>query len=76
MRLGDEHFRVVTGGAAGMSDKKWFRDHLVEGAQLHDLTSAMTTIGLWGPRVRDILNSCRRAHCPFLPFHVTGLVVA
>jgi len=30
MRLGDEHFRVVTGGAHGMADLKWFRDHLVE----------------------------------------------
>jgi glycine cleavage system aminomethyltransferase T/glycine/D-amino acid oxidase-like deaminating enzyme len=57
MRLGDDHFRVVTGGAAGMSDKKWFRDHLASdgSAQLNDLTSAMTTIGLWGPRARDIL---------------------
>ncbi len=57
MRLGEEHFRVVTGGAAGMSDKKWFRDHLAEGAQLTDLTSSMTTIGLWGPRARAILSS-------------------
>jgi glycine cleavage system aminomethyltransferase T len=57
MRLGDEHFRVVTGGAAGMSDKKWFRDQLLPNAQLVDLTSAMTTIGLWGPRARDILAS-------------------
>ncbi len=56
MRLGDEHFRVVTGGAAGMSDKKWFRDQLVGGAQLADLTTAMTTIGLWGPRARDVLS--------------------
>ncbi|HEY6876112.1 MAG TPA: FAD-dependent oxidoreductase [Candidatus Dormibacteraeota bacterium] len=55
MRLGDEHFRVITGGAAGMSDKKWFSDHLAEGAQLHDLTNALTTIGLWGPRARAIL---------------------
>src|SRR2546430_7610281 len=38
MRLGDEHFRVVTGGAAGMADRKWFRDQLVAGAELaHDL---------------------------------------
>ena len=57
MRLGADHFRVVTGGAAGMSDKKWFHDHLAPdgSAQLNDLTSAMTTIGLWGPRARDIL---------------------
>jgi len=27
----------------------------VRGAELADLTSAMTTIGLWGPRARDIL---------------------
>src|SRR5437899_4396987 len=57
MRLGDEHFRVVTGGAAGMSDKKWFRDQLGHGAELADMTSSMTTIGLWGPRARDILAS-------------------
>jgi len=59
MRLGENHFRVVTGGAAGMSDKKWFRDQLpADGsAQLVDLTSSMTTIGLWGPRARDILSS-------------------
>jgi glycine cleavage system aminomethyltransferase T/glycine/D-amino acid oxidase-like deaminating enzyme len=57
MRLGDEHFRVVTGGATGMADRKWFRDHLpAEGsAQLADLTSALATVGLWGPRARDIL---------------------
>ncbi len=57
MRLGDDHFRVVTGGASGMSDKKWFRDHLpADGsAQVNDLTSAMTTIGLWGPRAREVL---------------------
>ena len=24
MRLGDDHYRVVTGGAHGMSDLKWF----------------------------------------------------
>ncbi len=57
MRLGDDRFRVVTGGASGMSDKKWFGDHLAEDgtAQIADLTSSMTTIGLWGPRARDIL---------------------
>ncbi|HSS93394.1 MAG TPA: FAD-dependent oxidoreductase, partial [Candidatus Dormibacteraeota bacterium] len=62
MRLGEDHFRVVTGGSAGMSDKKWFSDHLpADGsAQIFDLTSLMTTIGLWGPRARDILASVTR----------------
>ena len=59
MRLGDEHFRVVTGGAHGMADHKWLANHLPEdgSAQLADLTSAWSTLGLWGPRARDILAS-------------------
>jgi len=59
MRLADDVFRVVTGGAYGMSDKKWFADHLpADGsAQLHDETNQWTTLGLWGPRARDILAS-------------------
>jgi len=59
MRLGNNHFRVVTGGASGMSDKKWFADHLpVDGsAHLEDVTSAVCTVGVWGPRARDLLSS-------------------
>ncbi len=59
MRMADDTFRVVTGGAWGMSDLKWFSDHLPEdgSAQIHDLTNAWTTLGLWGPRARDILAS-------------------
>ena len=58
MRLGDEHFRVVTGGAHGMADLKCYRDHLpADGtAQIFDLTSSWTTLGLWGPRARDIMS--------------------
>ncbi|HET9462231.1 MAG TPA: FAD-dependent oxidoreductase, partial [Gaiellaceae bacterium] len=59
MRLGDEHFRVVTGGAHGMADRKWLSDRLpADGsAQLVDLTSSWSTLGLWGPRARDVLGS-------------------
>jgi glycine cleavage system aminomethyltransferase T/glycine/D-amino acid oxidase-like deaminating enzyme len=58
MRLGADHFRVVTGGLDGMRDKKWFIDHLpADGsAQLADLTSAWATIGVWGPRARDMVQ--------------------
>jgi heterotetrameric sarcosine oxidase gamma subunit len=63
MRLGHDHFRVVTGGAHGMADLKWFADHLPEdgSAQIHDLTSAQTTLGVWGPRARDLLASITSA---------------
>jgi glycine cleavage system aminomethyltransferase T/glycine/D-amino acid oxidase-like deaminating enzyme len=59
MRLAHDRFRVVTGGLHGMVDRKWFADRMpADGtAQVVDLTSAWTTIGLWGPRARDILGS-------------------
>lgn len=63
MRLGVDHFRVVTGGAGGMADKKWLVDHLPDdgSAEVADLTSALSTIGLWGPRARDVLASVTEA---------------
>jgi glycine cleavage system aminomethyltransferase T/glycine/D-amino acid oxidase-like deaminating enzyme len=57
MRLADDEFRFVTGGLHGMADLKWVRDHAVDGATVTDLTSAWTTLGLWGPRARDVLSS-------------------
>jgi glycine cleavage system aminomethyltransferase T len=59
MRLDDDQFRIVTGGAHGMADLKWFTDHLPEdgSAQIFDLTSSWCTLGLWGPRSRDVLES-------------------
>jgi glycine cleavage system aminomethyltransferase T/glycine/D-amino acid oxidase-like deaminating enzyme len=58
MRLGEESFRIVTGGAHGMVDRKLFTD-LLPGdgtASLADVTGAWTTIGLWGPNARRILE--------------------
>jgi glycine cleavage system aminomethyltransferase T len=57
MRLGDDHFRVVTGGAHGPADRQWFGDHLVGEATLTERTDEVSTIGLWGPKARDILAS-------------------
>ncbi|MGA8247035.1 MAG: FAD-dependent oxidoreductase [Nocardioides sp.] len=61
MRLGDDHFRVVTGGAHGMADRKTFGDQLAEvspggSTRMVDRTDEVSTIGLWGPRARDILQ--------------------
>jgi glycine cleavage system aminomethyltransferase T len=60
MRLAKNHFRVVTGGAHGMADLKWFKDNLAPMASIVDLTNAYTTIGVWGPRARDIVGSITR----------------
>ena len=59
MRLGPELFRVVTGAAHGMADRKWFADRLPQdgSAQLTDVTEAWCTVGVWGPRARDLVAS-------------------
>jgi len=63
MRLAWDHFRVVTGGGLGMRDKKLFTDALpADGSvQLHDATNQWATIGLWGPRARDVLAAATDA---------------
>src|SRR4051794_33752475 len=57
MKMHDDRFRVVTGGAHGMADKKWFADNLAGDARIEDLTSSWCTVGLWGLRARDVLAS-------------------
>src|SRR5580693_347557 len=60
MRLGANHFRVVTGAADGGRDAKWIGDRLPDDARLVDVSSAWSTIGLWGPRVKDVLVAANR----------------
>jgi glycine cleavage system aminomethyltransferase T/glycine/D-amino acid oxidase-like deaminating enzyme len=57
VRLRDQHFRIITGGADGSRDLAWLRAHLpADGtAHLSDLTSAYCTLGVWGPRARDLV---------------------
>jgi glycine cleavage system aminomethyltransferase T len=63
MRIGDSHFRIVTGGMDGPRDFKWFSDNLPEdgSAALVDATASWCTLGLWGPRARDVLSSVTSA---------------
>ena len=63
MRVADDVFRVVTGGAYGMSDKKWFADHLPDdgSAQIHDQTNAWTTLGPLGSASDATSSAASRA---------------
>lgn len=59
VRLGGQHFRVITGGADGARDLAWFTDHLPADGSVHlaDVTSGMCTLGVWGPRARDLVSA-------------------
>ena len=59
LRLGEDHFRVVTGGGDGARDRYWFRKHLPDDGSVTfvDRTSAVSTVGLWGPDARRVIES-------------------
>lgn len=58
-RLAEDRFWVLTGGGTGPMDLAWLRQHApADGSVvIHNLSSAWTTIGLWGPRVREVVQS-------------------
>ncbi len=56
MRLAADRFRVVTGAGFVAADRAWLRSNLGdEAVTIEDVSAAFATIGLWGPRARDIL---------------------
>jgi glycine cleavage system aminomethyltransferase T/glycine/D-amino acid oxidase-like deaminating enzyme len=59
LRLGEQHFRVVTGAFDGGRDAYWFRRHLpADGSVIFtDMSGALCTIGVWGPKARDLVAS-------------------
>jgi glycine cleavage system aminomethyltransferase T len=54
MRLGEHHFRVVTGAFDGGRDKYWFTRNLPTDGSVTftDKTSGICTIGVWGPKAQ------------------------
>jgi glycine cleavage system aminomethyltransferase T/glycine/D-amino acid oxidase-like deaminating enzyme len=54
MRLGEQHFRIVTGAFDGGRDKYWFTRNLPDDGSVTftDRTSAMCTLGVWGPKAQ------------------------
>jgi glycine cleavage system T protein len=58
-RVDDERFWVVTGGGVGKHDLAWMRRNLpADGSvSLHDRTSGLCCIGVWGPLARKLVQS-------------------
>jgi 4-methylaminobutanoate oxidase (formaldehyde-forming) len=56
-RLADDRFRVVTGAGYLASELAWLRSHAGddEAVEIRDVSADLATIGLWGPRARDVL---------------------
>lgn len=57
-RLGAEHFRVVSGAFDGGRDAYWFRKYLPDDGSVTftDMSAALCTVGVWGPKARDMVQ--------------------
>jgi glycine cleavage system T protein len=58
-RVDHERFWVITGGAVGKHDLAWMRRNLPPDGSvaLHDRTSGLCCIGVWGPLARKLVQS-------------------
>jgi 4-methylaminobutanoate oxidase (formaldehyde-forming) len=56
-RFADDGFRVVTGAGYVASELAWLRTHAddPDPVSIRDVSGDLATIGLWGPRARDVL---------------------
>jgi glycine cleavage system aminomethyltransferase T/glycine/D-amino acid oxidase-like deaminating enzyme len=75
IRTGDTSYRIVTGGADGPRDWAWFASHVpADGSVvLADVTTAYTTIGVWGPKARDIVSQLTDADLSNAAFPYGGV---
>ena len=63
-RLGATSFRVVTGAGYVASDLAWLRSHVADDdVSLRDVSGEFATLGLWGPRARDVLAAATGEPC-------------
>ena len=63
-RLGADRFRVVTGAGYLASDMAWLRTHAGDDSgtvSIQDASEDLSTIGLWGPRAREVLAAATDA---------------
>jgi len=59
-RLGEDHFRVITGSSFVSNDLGWIKMHIQPGdetIQIRDVTMEFACLALWGPKSRAVLES-------------------
>jgi len=60
VRMGDDHFRAICGGATGNRDLTWMQrtaENLGSNVRFEDLTDHYGCIGVWGPQARETLQA-------------------
>jgi 4-methylaminobutanoate oxidase (formaldehyde-forming) len=62
-RLGEDHFRIITGSNFVAGDLGWITMHLPSdgSVEVKEVTEAWACLGLWGPRARYVLQAVTRS---------------
>ncbi len=79
-RLGEDHYRIVTGGAAAGSDRAWFKSHIPADDDVHliDKSESLCTLGVWGPDARAVIDSVAEedvSHEAFPPYTAQDVTI-
>ncbi|MEF8782854.1 MAG: FAD-dependent oxidoreductase [Haloarculaceae archaeon] len=79
-RLGEDHYRIITGGAVAGSDKSWFESHIGEDEHVNliDNSEALCTLGVWGPDARDVVDAVTEedmSHESFPPYSAQQITI-
>lgn len=56
VRRAQNKFWVMTGGGVLPHDLAWLEKHAPEDVVITDVSSAWATVGLWGPKAREVLQ--------------------
>jgi glycine cleavage system aminomethyltransferase T/glycine/D-amino acid oxidase-like deaminating enzyme len=80
VRIGENRYRVITGGGMGGQDKAWFKGRLPDdgSVQIVDQTSALCTLGVWGPDARNLVQSVTEedvSHEAFPPYTAQEITI-
>ena len=55
IRLGEDHFRMITGSGFGVHDADWLKRHLPADVHVLDVTSGYAVLNIVGPQSRAVL---------------------
>jgi len=77
-RLGEDHYRIITGGAVAGSDLQWYRSNAPDSVTIVDRSEGLCTLGVWGPEARNVLDSAAEedmSHEAFPPYTAQHLTI-
>lgn len=57
IRLGADHFRMITGSGFGVHDSDWLKRHLPSDVHVIEVTSGYAVLNITGPKAREVLEA-------------------